>query len=207
LSLGTYAQLQASVADWATKTSLTTQIPDFIAWAHQEICRKLRCPLLYARATLTVNAETIAAPTGFLATKRFYLDTTPRRVLRLTDSAQLVDMTMDISTCDYPSHFAVEGTSTLAFAPLFSGSVSAEMLYYEAPTAMVAGGDTNVVLAKYPFLYLYGALEALFRYMEDDNNADRYGGQFGALIGSINAEEAKDALRGPLVGSAGGAVV
>ena len=54
---------------------------------------------------------------------------------------------------------------------------------------------------KYPFLYLYGALEALFRYLEDDNNTDRYGGLFGALLDSINAEEAKDATRGPLAAS------
>ena len=206
MSLNTYAGLKSSIADWATKTSLTTQIPDFVAWAHQEICRKLRAPVLYARATLTVNAETVAAPTGFLAAKRFYLDGANRRPLLLTDSAQLVDMTMG-SSGSYPTHFAVEGTDTLAFAPLFSGSLSAPMLYYKAPVTLVADADTNVVLTRYPYLYLFGALEALFRDLEDDNNADRYGAQFGGLIQSINDEEAKDAMRGPLVGSAGSAVV
>lgn len=207
MSLASYADLQAAVMAWATKPSLAAQVPDFIAWAHQEIGRKLRAPLLYARADVTVNAETVAAPAGFLAARRFYLDVTPRRVLRLTDSAVLVDMTMDLVSGDYPTHFAVEGTDTLAFAPLFSGSATGKLLYYKAPTALTLPPDTNVVLAKYPFLYLYGALEALFRYQEDDNNADRYGGLFGALIASVNDEETKDALRGPLVGSAATAVV
>lgn len=207
MSLATYAQLQASVMDWATKPGLAAKVPDFVAWAHQEICRKLRAPVLYARADVTVNAETIAAPAGFLAAKRFYLDVSPRRVLRLTDSGILVDMTMDGVQQDYPTHFAVEGVDTLAFAPLFAGSATGKILYYKAPTTLAAEADTNVVLTRYPFLYLYGALEALFSYQEDDNNADRYGAKFGALVSSINDEEAKDALRGPLVGSAGGAVV
>jgi len=207
LSLANLAGLEQAISDWSTKTSLSAQIPDFIAWGHQEICRKLRAPVLYARSPVIINAETVAAPTGFLAAKRFYIDGSPRHRLQLKDSGELVDMTMELTPTDRPTAFSVEGTSTLAFAPLFSGTWTGQMLYYQAPTPLVNAGDTNVVLAKYPFLYLYGALEALFRFLEDDNNTDRYGGQFGALLSSINDEEAKDALRGPLVGSAGGAVV
>lgn len=207
MSLATYGLLKAALATWATKTSLTDMMPDFVGWAHQEVCRRLRAPLLYVRTAVTVNAETVAAPTGFLAAKRFYIDVVPRKTLHLTDSARLIDMTMNLPTATSPTHFAVEGVDTLAFAPLFSGSVTGQLLYYKAPAALVADADSNVVLAKYPYLYLYGGLEALYRYLEDDNNCDRYGGLFGALLDSINAEEAKDALRGPLVGSASGSVV
>jgi cytidylate kinase len=63
---------------------------------------------------------------------------------------------------------------------------------------MSADADTNVVLAAYPYLYLYGGLEALFRYQEDDNNADRYGQSFGALIEDINNRDAKDSTSGEL---------
>lgn len=207
MSLSTYAGLRTSVGSWATKTSLTDQIPDFVAWAHQEICRRLRAPVLYARASATVNAETIAAPDGFLAAKRFYLDLSPRVALNVTSSERLIDITSECGTGTYPTHFAVEGVDTLAFAPLFSGSATGQLLYYKAPTALVEDDDTNVVLTKYPFLYLFGSLEALFRYLEDDNNAQIYGGQFGALLDSINAEEAKDAYRGPLSGTPSSVVV
>lgn len=207
MSLSTCAELKASVASWSTKTSLTTQIPDFIAWAHEEIGRRLRAPVLYARADVAVSGETAAAPDGFLAAKRFYLDVSPRVVLHVTDSGHLIDLTAQYGTGAYPTHFAVEGTDTLAFAPLFSGSATGKLLFYKAPELLVEDDDTNVVLTKYPFLYLYGALEALFRYLEDDNNAQIYGGQFGALLDSINAEEAKDATRGPLAPSASSFVV
>lgn len=207
MSLATYLDLKTQIPLWATKNSLTAQIPDFVTWAHQEICRKLRAPVLYARADVTVSAETATAPTGFLAAKRFYLDVSPRRVLNVTDSAHLIDLTGQYTTVDYPTHFAIEGTDTLAFAPLFSTSSTGKMLYYKAPMTLAADDDTNVVLTKYPLLYLYGSLEALFRYLEDDNNTDRYGGLFGALLDSINAEEAKDATRGPLIGSPSSFVV
>lgn len=207
MSLTTYGGLLAALPKWSTKNSLTDQLPDFVAWAHQEIGRRLRAPILYARADVTVDAETVAAPDGFLAAKRFYLEATPRRVLRVTSSEHLIDLTAECGPLPFPTHFAVEGTDTLAFAPLFNGPATGKLLFYKAPAALVEDGDTNVVLTKYPFLYLYGALEALFRYIEDDNNTDRYGGLFGALLSSINAEEARDAFRGPLAGSPGTAVV
>lgn len=207
MSLATLGDLKASLASWATKSSLSAQLPDFVAWAHEEICRKLRAPVLYARADVAIAGETAAAPTGFLAAKLFYIDLQPRRVLHLTDAAKLIEMTMNFGPVEYPSNFAVEGVDTLTFAPLFSGSATGKMLYYKAPAALAVDGDSNVVLAKYPFLYLYGGLEALFRYLEDDNNTDRYGAMFGGLINSVNTEEARDALRGPLIGSAGTAVV
>jgi hypothetical protein len=208
MSLATYGELKAAIAAWATRTDLDARMDEFTGWAHQEICRRLRAPVLYARADVAVSAETAPAPAGFLAARRLYLDVSPRRVLRQTDVATLADISASLGLSDYPSHFGVEGTGTLVFAPLFGGTASGKLLYYRAPDALAADGDGNVVLAKYPFLYLWGALEALYRYLEDDQTCDRYGGLFGALIDSINAEEAADAARGPLVApAASGAVV
>jgi hypothetical protein len=207
MSLTNLGELKAAIADWATKTGLDAQMADFVGWAHQEICRRLRAPVLHARASVALTGETLTAPDGFLAAKRLHLETTPRVVLQQTSSERLADITAQFGLAIRPSYFAVEEPAVLAFAPLFAGPVNAQILYYRAPAPLAADADTNVVLAKYPFLYLFGALEALFRYLEDDNNADRYGAQFAALLASINAEEAKDALRGPLAGSPGAVVV
>lgn len=208
MSLSTLGELKAAVAAWATRSDLAPRMDEFVGWAHQEICRRLRAPVLYARAELQVATETVAAPAGFLAARSLYLETTPRRVLRQTDAASLADLTASLALGDHPSHFAVEGTDAIVFAPQFGGQASGKLLYYRAPDALVDDGDGNVVLAKYPFLYLWGALEALYRYLEDDANCDRYGGLFGALLESVNAGEAADALRGPLcVTAATGAVV
>lgn len=208
MSLSTLGELKAAVAAWATRSDLDGRMDEFVGWAHQEICRRLRAPVLYARAELEVAAETAPTPAGFLAARSLYLATTPRRVLRQTDAASLADLTASQGPSDHPSWFAVEGADAIVFAPLFGGQASGKLLYYRAPDDLADDGDSNVVLAKYPFLYLWGALEALYRYLEDDANCDRHGGLFGALIESVNAGEAADALRGPLcVAAATGAVV
>lgn len=203
-TLTTYGGLLAAIPSWATYNDVTAQLPDFVAWAHQEICRRLRCNLLLSNADVTIDAETVDQPAGFLAIKRFYLDLSQRRKLETVSSEGALDLSDRYGKGSYPSHVAIEGDS-FRFAPLFSGSVTGKLLFYKAPDALAADADTNVVMAKYPLLYLYGSLEALFRFKEDDNNADRYGGQFGALIESINGLEGQDTMAGSLQSASGGA--
>lgn len=197
MALDTYANLIASVAKWATYTDMTPQMPDFVAWADQEIGSRLRANFMLASADVAVTLETVVQPTDFLAPKRLYLDVTPRLAVRFVDAGTAVDMSVEFGPCTYPTAAAVEG-SNFRFAPLFSGSATGKLLYYARPPVLGPSNPSNAVLAKYPYLYLYGALEALFRYKEDDNNCDRYGAQFGGLIESINSLERKDTISGPL---------
>lgn len=198
MALDTYAGLKAAIASWSHRSDQTDNMDDFVFWAHQEICRRLRANVLLASADVTLSAETVAQPTGFLAMRRFYLDVTPRRRLQTTSSEGAMDMSSQLASATYPTHVAVEGAS-LRFAPLFTGTTTiGKALYYKAPVLMVADADTNTVLAKYPYLYLHGALEALFTYVEDDNLAQRHGSKFGALVEDINAKDSADTMSGEL---------
>lgn len=199
MALTTYGGLIAAIPLWATYTDLSAaQLAEFVAWADQEIARRLRSNLLLTSSTVTLTGETISQPTGFLAMRRMYLNTTPRKELQTTTPEGAMDLSSRIVSGTYPSHIAVEGT-TFRFAPIFTGiTTTATALYYKRQAAMSADSDTNVVLDAYPYLYLYGALEALFSFKEDDNNADRYGQKFGALIEDINTRDAKDVTSGAL---------
>lgn len=201
MSLSTYSGLKTAIAAWATRADLTSQIPDFVTWADQEIARRVRCNAMLANIDLTVSAETIAQPTGFLGLKALYLDVTPRQFLQVISPESAFERSALVNTSvTYPDSVAVEGTN-LRFSPPFSTSTTGKLLYFKRQVALSADGDTNTVLTAYPYLYLFGALEALFLYLEDDNNADRYGQRFGALIDSVNMEAARDTLRGPLMAS------
>lgn len=206
MALDTLGGLKASIAAWATRTDLTDTIPDFIAWADQEMGRRLRSNFSLARADVAISSEFADQPADFGAIKTFRLDVTPRVKLGVTDAAVVEDLCAAQSTTTYPTVVAIEGDQ-FHFGPLFSSATTGKLLYFSRPAAMVADSDANAVLLRYPFLYLYGALEALFRYLEDDNNTDRYGAQFGALIESINNTEAKDAMSGPLAVQPGAGVV
>lgn len=197
MSLTTYGGLKTSLAAWATRSDLTSTMDDFVFWAHQEICRKLRANVLLAEATQTISSETVNLPTGFLAFKRIYLDLTPRRTLHALSAEGAADLDTQNLSQQYPDYYSIEGAN-MRFAPQFTETPSLVALYYKAPTLMAADSDHNVVLDKYPYLYLYGALEALYTYLEDDNNASNYGQKFGALIEDINRSEAADVISGPL---------
>lgn len=197
MALATNAQLQASIATWATRTDLTATIPDFIGWAQQEIGRRLRSRWMLTRADLAITGEFVAQPADFQALKSLHLAVSPRVNIDVVSPEIIEDSYSWNSTQTNPEQVAVEGAQ-FHFGPAFSGTPTGKLLYYATPAALVVDADTNAILTRYPFLYLYGSLEALFRYLEDDNNAQIYGGQFGELIESINTSEAKDAMTGPL---------
>lgn len=198
MSITNYLTLQTAVTDWATFNQ-AAQVPVFIAWAHQEIGRRLRSNfmLLRANVTITGGSEFATQPTDFGSIKTFRLAATPRVSLTVTSPEIVEDMCFDSASQAHPEFVAVEGAN-FHFGPVFTGSYTGKLLYYAKPTTLSADTDTNVVLTRYPFAYLYGALEALYRFMEDDTRADRYGSLFGALITDINAMEAADAMSGPL---------
>lgn len=191
MALTTYDGLIAAIPAWASYTDVSAYLDDFILWANQEINRRLRANVMLVAGDLTINAETISQPTGFLAFKRLYLDVTPRQKVVFTSSDEVASLSVERDQVQYPTHVAKEG-SLLRFAPLFTGSPTGKALYYKELTVPSSSTSTNAVLTAYPYLYLYGALEALYRFKEDDNNADRYGQSFGALIEDINNRDGAD---------------
>jgi hypothetical protein len=197
MALSTNGNLKTALASWSNRTDLTDQFPDFISWAQQEINRRLRANVMLASADLTIDGETISQPANFLGFKRLYLDLSPRYAVKTISAEGAMDLSANLGTQTYPTHVAVEGT-LLRFAPLFTGSVTGKALYYKSVDPMSEDGDSNVVLLKYPFLYLYGALEALNDYLENTEGAQKWGGKFGALIEDINTRDAKDSMAGPL---------
>ncbi len=58
--------------------------------------------------------------------------------------------------------------------------------------------DTNAILTRYPFAYLYGAMAELQRHLLNDTQADRYELMFRAEIERINSVEVGDATKGAL---------
>jgi hypothetical protein len=204
---GTYGGLKASVADFATRSDLTSQIPDFIAWAHAEICRRLRINTMLKTTAITVGTETLAKPADFLAINNIYLDLTPRQFLTVMDVTSIHERIASMGTQDYADSVGIDG-SNFRFAPAFSTSAAGFLTYYATPSAFTNDASTNTILTKYPYTYLFGALEALFLFLEDDNNADRYGQRFGALLDSLNMKSADDDMSGPLgIGVYPGSVV
>ena len=72
MALNSYSALKTSIANWLNRTDLTTEIEDFIVLAEKDFNSKLRIRKMISESSVTINAETVALPTGFFTNKRFF---------------------------------------------------------------------------------------------------------------------------------------
>ena len=74
MALSTYSELKSSIANWLNRSDLTTEIAnDFIVLTEKDFNSKLRIRKMINQTTLTLNAETVSLPSGFLQVRDFYI--------------------------------------------------------------------------------------------------------------------------------------
>jgi hypothetical protein len=168
MSFSNYSALQTTIASYLGRTDLTAMIPTFITLAEARLQRELRTRqmLKSATATMTAGDNTVGLPTDFLEMRDLFVQGNPRmpvsymspsaftRNARATESGKPVD-------------YSVIG-SEMNFAPIPDGAYVLEMLYYYKPNALSSTNASNVFLANYPDLLLYGALAQAEPYLMND---------------------------------------
>lgn len=199
----TYTELQAAVLSFNWNRSTGT-VADFIQLAHTRINLGLRVPFLDKTAALTINADRILAPTDMAALRRLWIDGSFDTPLSPTAPDRLADLRARYST-DQPRWYAIEGDTTagienttegeyFVFAPDPGATTyTGKLLYTRRLPAMSAGSDHNIVLDRYPNLYLYGALDEAGAYSDDPRS---YGQRFEVLLAQINMQARSDAYGG-----------
>ena len=73
MALTTYTELKTSIADWLNRSDLTNQIDDFIGLAEADFNAKLRIRQMEQNDDVTLNAELVTVPTGFIAVRSFHI--------------------------------------------------------------------------------------------------------------------------------------
>lgn len=188
MSIGTYSELKTAVAAWANRSDLTSVIPDFIRYAHDAICREI-----VIGEDITLDSATETLPTYAREVVSLWTTTTAVRAL---DEASEDDME-NLGT-GVPYYFRVSG-STIYLAPTPDETYQGRILYRVSRTFFASDSATNVVLTRYPHLYLHGALAEFMRYDRDAEGEATYEGRFRAgLVDAIRAETAQVARGGKL---------
>ncbi len=185
--ISNYGELRAAVATRSHRTDLTSLIPDFIRRAHDIIVSEVALA-----ADLTISTQSTTLPTGFREALSLFLINRP--MVQLTEAS--AEETQYISGTGVPVRYRID--TTLKVYPTPRSSYLSKLLYRIARTFFSADADTNAILTKYPFVYLYGSLAELFRHTMDDERADRLEIMFRAEIDRINQTEVGDATRGML---------
>jgi hypothetical protein len=188
---GTYAGLQASVADFLNRADLTATIPDFIAMAEAQINTRLRVRRMVATSTASVSSEFAALPSDFLGP---ISATTANNVVMDCVS---VDALAEMKRCGgvetvsgNPVAYAVVG-SQFQFYRAPTDAVDVDLVYYaKLPSLASAGG--NWLLTDRPDIYLYGALLQSAPYLQDDVRIATWANLFTTLLDDLARADARE---------------
>ena len=162
MALTTYTELKASIANWLNRSDLTSEISeDFIKLCEADFNAKLRIRQMEQIDEVTINAETITVPTGFIGVRSFYILSGGTKYQLEYISPANMFKTRGASTSGIPRVYGIESdnaTESFRFAPSPDLSYTGYLQYYKAFPSLSSGNASNYILANHPGIYLYGSL-------------------------------------------------
>lgn len=195
--ISTYGGLKTALGEYtgrSANTTWTANLPLFVQRAHVVLMRELDIPALHDTTDLTINAERIAIPTGYRATKRLFIDGDWDSVISPTSHELRVKEAVTQSA-GRPRVFAREG-SYLAFGPVPDTTYVGKLLYRKALTFFANDAATNTLLTDHPFAYFLGSLAEAAAFDKFDEDVAKYEALFRAEIAQINNAEQMAAMDG-----------
>lgn len=196
MSISTYAELKAAVADFLNRDDLDSAVGSFIALAEADMGRAIRHWRMETRSTAEIDTQYSALPADFLQAIRFYITSNNTHPLELISQNELLDRKMaNLNTSGMPKFYAITAGEIEVY-PVPDGTYDAELYYYKSIPALSDSNTTNWMLTYYPDAYLYGALIHSAPYLKDDARIQVWVGLYQNAIASINAESDKTKFGG-----------
>jgi len=157
MALNNYTALKTSVANWLNRTDLTNEIVDFISLTEADFNSKLRIRKMINEEDVTINAETVSLPTGFLQIRNFFiLSGSTKLPLRYMTPSQM-DSIKGTSRTGTPEVYTIIGDN-FRFAPKPDATYTGKLNFYKNFDALSSSNTSNFILSDHPSIYLYGAL-------------------------------------------------
>ena len=149
MALSTYTELKASIANFLNRSDLTTEIQDdFIKLTEADFNSKLRIRQMEQNDDITINAETVTVPTGFIAVRSFHiLSGDTKYHLEYITPGNLFEIKGG-STSGMPRTYSIEsdnGTESFRFAPSPDTSYTGKLQYYKAFPALSDSNTSNYI--------------------------------------------------------------
>ena len=202
MALTTYTELKSSIANWLNRDDLTTEIAgDFIALAESDFNAKLRIRQMEQVDTITINAETVTVPTGFIGVRSFYiLSGSTKYHLSYITPANLISIKGG-STSGLPRTYTIEsdnGIESFRFAPSPDTTYTGYLQYYKNFTALSDSNTSNYILANHPAIYLYGSLYHASNFIGgmDHNQTQQWLGMYSAALERCENNDRQDSYGG-----------
>ena len=179
MALGTYSEIQASVASFLHRDDLTTEIKDFIRLAESDMQVRARLSQWETTATVAVTSGTGSLPSDHVQTisatygVNYTLDFLP--------TPQFNNAAAPAESGE-PAWYTIRGSSLLIY-PLYTGDIALQ--YTARFTPLSDSATTNSLLTTFPEAYLNGALMHACAWDKDDAGFQKYASRFESDIGRI----------------------
>jgi hypothetical protein len=195
MSLDSYTNLKAEIADWLDRDDLTSRIDTFIDLAEAKHSREIRVRAMLKRAQANTTGRYMALPSGYRAMKILRLITSPVTVLEQCNETEL---TVRMQAAQgKPEFFAIH--EEIEFNRVPDEAYSAEMIYYCPLTSLSDSTASNWILANAPDLYLYGALSAAEPFLDNDERLMTWKTLYNEAAQAINLEDQRSRTSGPQI--------
>jgi len=180
MALSTYAELQASIARWMSRTDLGADIPDFIRTGESQIAidLRLRQQLAVVSFNTVANYQGITLPDDFLEFESVGIDGVP---LDYITNNQLY---REDAKGQVRTYSIVGNQLILGVVPATVYAVDAT--YYQRFPALSLV-NSNGLLANHPDVYLFASLMSGYRFIMNEERANYWQGQYAAMVQRLNS--------------------
>jgi len=188
-SLQNFAGLKKAVADWLHRADLDTHIPDFIALAEARISNDLGDITLLLSEGQIVTAAGVRKylpPGGFIRLNYAYRRQPATTPMQIVSPRALAEKYAFEQYNSVPNLIAFDGTN-LVLHPTPNGAYTIDYTMQGMLTPLSDANPNNIVLARFPGLYLFGALQEAAPFLAQDDRIPVWQGKYGEALNNARS--------------------
>ena len=201
MAINTYSTLLTAVENWSANTTQTDRIEEFVALCENTMwygqgergdaiySEPLRIKQMETSGDLTISTSTVAQPTGYLSSRRLYINSSPiRDVDYYPPDTFWQSWQAQLQTTATPTIYTEEGTN-FRFAASPDQTYTGKILYYGKLTALSTSNETNWIIQNAPNIYLYGTLLQFYIYTRNDKETQKYAALYSGSVNALNTQD------------------
>lgn len=170
-SLSTFSGLKTAIADWLHRADLATRIPDFIALAESRMNNDIGdITLLLSEGQIITAAgqRKYPAPSGFIRLNYAYRREPASTPMQIVSPRALAEKYAFEQYTSIPDFIAFDGAN-IVLHPTPNGAYTIDYTMQDMVTPLSDAAPANVILTRFPGMYLWGSCHEAAIFIRDDN--------------------------------------
>jgi hypothetical protein len=167
--ISTYPELKDAIADWMHRSDLGERIADFIALTESRLSQDISdIALLRSEAQIVTVAGQRAypAPPGMISIEYAHRKEPASTPVQIVPARVLAQKYAFEQYTSIPNFIAFDG-AYLVLHPTPNGAYTIDYFYQNTIDALSDSNPTNVILQRFPALYLWGACHEAAMFIRD----------------------------------------